>query len=38
MNKKTEKIMIIIIVGLIALSAIGTSLYFIISEIIALFN
>lgn len=38
MNKKTQKIIIIItLVLLIALSAIGTSLFFIIREIVKLF-
>lgn len=37
MNKKTQKIIIITLVLLIALSAIGTSLFFIIREIVKLF-
>ncbi len=38
MNKKTERIIIIILIALIALSAIGTSIYYIIQAIIQLFN
>ena len=36
MNKKTERIIIIILVTLIGLSAIGTSLFYIIKSIIDL--
>lgn len=36
MNKKLEKIIIIILISLIGLSAIGTSLYYIIRSIIDL--